>query len=237
MVRAIFKLLGSIFSFLLSRREINYIGTKILVPRGLDWRTRWQIYARKYEIPEIDAIFSQASKGNKFLEIGGGAGIISAIISQQMQPKEHLVYEALQENFDRINEQPLSDATTVMHSAVVPSNFKEQEVVFFRKARIFGSGIFSSSVGGDSSEGWKVSVPAQRVSDIAIEGFDVILVDVEGAEGEIIPEILSRARGKVIFEFHPDKCELSLGELIPADFFARTQYLSGSTFLIDTRAK
>ena len=97
---------------------------------------------------------------------------------------------------------------------------------------MFGSGILRADSGQADELGQTVEVPALRVSNIDIEKFNVILVDVEGAEDLLLPEILPRLRGHLIFEFHPDKCALTLGELIPTAYFKKMQYVSGSTFII-----
>ena len=232
MLNPIMKILIVVIRFLLHIHSFSYYGTKIVVPRGLDWRSRWQIHSGKYEVPEITALQLLGKPRQNFLEIGGGAGIISTIISNTLTPERHEIYEALDENVHRINQQKFRGIPRIVQSAVVPSDYQELKIKFFKKRRIFGSGILRTKKGSSGSDGYQIEVPAIKLCDIDIEDFDVILVDVEGAEDLLLPELLPRLRGHLIFEFHPDKCTVPFGELVPQDYFKKLQYISGSTFVI-----
>lgn len=232
MLMSVRKFLVVIFRFIFHINSFTYFGAKIVVPNGLDWRSRWQIYSGKYELPEITALQILGKPQESFLEIGGGAGIISAIIAETLTPSRHEIYEALDENVSRINQQNFRLSPNIFHSAVVSNDFHSPTIKFFKKKRVFGSGILRAGSGQADELGQTVEVPALRVSNIDIEKFNVILVDVEGAEDLLLPEILPRLRGHLIFEFHPNKCALTLGELIPASYFKKMQYVSGSTFII-----
>lgn len=232
MLMSVIRILTVLLRFIFHISTFTYFGTKIVVPKGLDWRSRWQIYSGKYELPEITALQLLGKPRENFLEIGGGAGIISAIISETLTPNRHEIYEALDENVRRINQQRFKCTPKIFHSAVVSNDFQAPTINFFKKKRVFGSGILRKDIGQSDEFGRSVEVPALQVSEIDIEKFHVILVDVEGAEDLLLPEILPRLRGHLIFEFHPDKCVLSLGELVPAEYFRKMQYVSGSTFII-----
>lgn len=206
------KLALYLVQFLIGKRRIKYYGSKILVPSQLDWKTRLQIYSRRYERAEIDAIMKFWQDADSLLEIGGGAGILASVIDIKCKPKRHLIYEAIDTNFARIKSQTLLSSSVVQNFAVVSSSSNQKTLKFRKRERIFGSGFLPEDSDSEDTDSF-IEVPTIGIDEVLKEKFDVILMDIEGYEEVLLPELIKLTKATVIFEFHSDKCKLALSAL------------------------
>lgn len=198
--------------FLISKRSIEYFGARIIVPKSLDLKTRLQIYSRRYEKAEINAIMKYYKDSNSLLEIGGGAGILASVIDHNCKPKKHAIFEAINDNYEWIKRQKLLPSTTNRNFAVISSLSTESSLRFRARERIFGSGFLSE--GSESIESDRfIEVPTISINEVLQEEYDIILLDVEGYEEFLLPDIASLSNATIIFEYHHDKCQIPLSKL------------------------
>ena len=211
-VLKILSLIKYSLEFLLRVGKINYYGAKIVVPSGLDWKTRLQIYSRRYERAEIDAVMQHWGESQTLLEIGGGAGLLASVLDSNCKPSSHVIYEPIKSNYDRVRSQKLLPSTTVHNYAVVGPDSDDTTLKFRIRERVFGSGFLSD--GAISIESDKViEVPTIAIKSVLENDFDIILMDVEGYEEVLLPAIVTLSQALIIFEYHNDKCSLDLSDL------------------------
>ncbi len=228
----ILRLIFNIFQFFLPIKRISYFGTSIVVPGGLDWRTRAQIFLRRYEKPEIESILKICDDSTSILEIGGGCGILAAVVDKNISPKRHDIYEPIKLNIERIKSQDLLTTTSIFENAVVSSDDSEKNLFFRERERVFGSGFYSE--GQISLDSDKFSEVQKKSIDKILSfknDYDLILVDVEGYEDKLLPEICNLSNAKIIFEFHQDKCDLNLSEIFQLCPEYKFNHYSESTFI------
>ena len=229
-MKLILSLIKFTLQFVIGVRNINYYGALVSVPEGLDWKTRLQIYSRRYERAEIDAIMHYLHDSETLLEIGGGAGILASVIDVNCNPKKHIIYEAIDTNFSRIKDQKLLSSTEVHNFAVVSSSSNEKTLKFRVRDRVFGSGFLSegtSSVGTDKF----IDVPTIAIDEVLDADYDVVLMDVEGYEEFLLPELASSSNAIIIFEYHNDKCQMALSDLFALCPDYTFTHFSDSTFV------
>lgn len=214
-MKLILKLFFQFFQFIFGIKNISYYGASIFVPPGIDWKTKLQIYTRRYERAEIDAIMKYWNHSSSILEIGGGAGILANVIDTNLSPTKHLIYEPIESNFNCIKKQKLLTTTEVHNFAVVSSESNTSSLKFRIRERVFGSGFFSDGVDSIDTDEF-IEVPTIKVNEVINQNFDVILMDVEGYEEVLLPELASLTKSTIIFEYHRDKCQIKLSELFNA---------------------
>ena len=203
----------SILEFLSRRRFLNYYQTRIKIPSGLDLKTELQFYFRKYEDDEISCILDFFQNSKNIIEIGGGCGVLSAVLDNHLELDSHVVYEAIDINYKRVLSQPIGSNTHVLNYAVISDNEKESELKFRKRNRIFGSGFKKDRQADDILDEY-ISVPTIRASKAIANDTDLIVMDVEGYESELLPNIALLSNANIVFEYHADKCSVTLGELV-----------------------
>jgi FkbM family methyltransferase len=208
----IFRLIKYSLEFMLRVGKINYYGAEIVVPSGLDWKTRLQIYSRRYERAEIDAVMQYWGESQTLLEIGGGAGLLASVLDSNCKPSLHVVYEPINFNYDRICAQKLLPSTTVHNYAVVGPDSDDRTLKFRIRERVFGSGFLADDAMSIESDK-VIEVPTIGIKSVLENDFDIILMDVEGYEEVLLPAIVTLSQSLIIFEYHNDKCSLDLSDL------------------------
>ncbi|MEP0519284.1 MAG: FkbM family methyltransferase [Hyphomicrobiales bacterium] len=155
------------------------------------------LYKEIYEREERLLIQNAVSKNDRILEAGAGIGIVSLLCAKICGPSNILSYEP-----------------NVTVEEIVTKNFKlngmqpkiEFKALAQKKGRVdlfLAENIFSSSV-FDRSIGVKTSVEADAILDVQ-KTFapNVIIMDVEGAETNLLPACDLSDIDKIVVELHP----------------------------------
>jgi FkbM family methyltransferase len=154
-----------------------------------------------YELPERRIAAHTIKNGDNVLEIGGGIGVVAVQAALACgHEATHVVFEANKELIPNIMQtlKLNSVAAKVIWGAVVPDDQEDDEVIF-NVAEQF----WSSSLAGNSKEYKQVRVPAFRIGDVIEEyDADVLIMDVEGAEKDLLANTdLARLKALCV-EFH-----------------------------------
>lgn len=194
-------------------KYITYHGSKVYVPRNIPFRFRLNIYLERYESHEIRACITNiGSNVETIIEIGGGIGILSKIINDIYRPSTHLIFEPIKSNFDTIKKQNLPQNVRVVNKAVVSD--ETETISFFKKEMLFGSGfIKNSSERVQGTDIWPVDI--ENLDNINFKDCDILILDVEGYEEDLLPDIALRCpEAWIIFEYHQTKVANSLTNLV-----------------------
>ena len=220
------KIFLNVFLLLLGFRiQLTSYGN-IRIPKNLGFKTSLQFIFMKFESDELDVLQRLSLNNKKVLEIGGGIGYLANCINKKNTVSEYVIIEALQENISIIGSQQYASKADVIHAAVVSEDYNEKIVRFGRKRRIFGSGLAATE---DSCE---LEVPAIKLSSLDVGKFDVIIVDIEGAEDNIIPELCKYSSPYIVFEYHREKSKKTLGEIFQQCPGRHLNHWSGCTFIL-----
>ena len=224
-----------VLQFILQRKKIMYFDCQIFIPNGLDYKTKLQLYFRRYERPEIAAILRYGRSGVSVLEIGGGCGVLSKIIDDKLLPTTHVIYEPLPLNVSRIESQELGLNTKVVGKAIASRDQLSQgagQLEFRQRARVFGSGFSQKNRPDTLDDDVFIEVESISVDELESEQFDLIVMDVEGHEDILLPEICSSfINSTVIFEFHSVKSRRSLSAVIRECSHHDIDHFGDSTFV------
>jgi FkbM family methyltransferase len=155
------------------------------------------LYTDTYEKPERVLVSKAIAAGDRILEIGAGIGVVSLICARICGQESILSYEAnpiaasvLKYNFSLNNMVPNLRIRAVGKNAG-PVDFH------------FHDNIFSSSL-VRRGETEKSQVEADAISAVLMEFQpNVLVIDAEGAEIELLPEVVGTSVHKIIAELHP----------------------------------
>jgi len=158
---------------------------------------RKALFREDYERPERLLVQKYLSKTDRVLEIGAGVGLISVACARVCGPENVLSYEpnprtriAIEKNFE------LNGLKPQLRSKAVGLTAEEIEIYF-------AENIFSSSV-FDRNFGDKTTVECDAISDVIAEFQpNAIVMDVEGAEIDLLGQTNLANIDKVIVEMHP----------------------------------
>ncbi len=154
-----------------------------------------------YEVSEAKAIASFLSSGDRVLDIGGGIGLSGLLAGRVVGDQNVAVYEANPVNVDQIKRNFALNrvSTSVETAAVVPDAYQRSEVSFFLHDNFCRSSVFSDTPGGR-----EITVPARRFADLVkTHNPTALLMDVEGAEADILSGADLSSISKICLELHP----------------------------------
>lgn len=159
-----------------------------------------RVLAGRYEVEERKLIPRVIAAGDRVLEIGGGVGLIAMLCARVTGPSNVFVYEAnpeilaaARDNF-RHNELDIS----IEHAAVVPAGHSGDHVTFFVSENFWSSSLLDK--GGAQRA---ISAPALPLGSlVAKHRPTVIIMDVEGAEYELLRSADLSGVDKLCIEFH-----------------------------------
>ncbi|MBO6507250.1 MAG: FkbM family methyltransferase [Roseibium sp.] len=179
-------------------KTITLNGIRLTTERGEVPRDiQKQLYQNRYETQELTLVRAALVAGDRVLEVGAGIGFIGIACARICGPGNILSYEpnpamkaVIEKNY------ALNDMTPNLRSKVL--DVKPGEVEFF-----FSDTVLSSSL-IDRQQGSATRVEADGIGQV-VEEFDpsAIVMDVEGAEIELLRNCRLDGVAKMIIEMHP----------------------------------
>tara|TARA_R110002110_G_scaffold2769_1_gene13712 strand:- start:1103 stop:1840 length:738 start_codon:yes stop_codon:yes gene_type:complete len=160
-------------------------------------RLRRRLYKGRHERPEIAALRALLQPEDTVLEIGAGAGIVSVFISQRLKGHGLLTVEANPAMLASIQALLAANGVkaAVVHGAVGLEN---------GNVEFFVSDNFESSSTMDRGNARRIKVPMLSFAELlASHKPTFVMMDVEGAERELLSVTLPGHVRVVCCEIHP----------------------------------
>jgi FkbM family methyltransferase len=156
-----------------------------------------------YEKHEVQLALAHVPKGARVLELGAGSGVVGAVVARHCAPRAVLSVEANPFLLPHITalwaENGLIPPMTLRHGAVFSSPDAPQTVQFFVRGNFLGSRLTQPDRGSVQP----VQVPVLRYDRLKAEfPHDVILMDIEGAELDLLRHADLSGVSLIIAEFH-----------------------------------
>jgi len=186
---------------LLNTKAINIDGVNISTVReNMPRSVRSSLFKGTHEAHERYLVARYLSRGDRVLEIGAATGLVSLICVKHCGVENVLSYEAnaameplIRENFSLNGWRP----NLVMKAVTVDG----EDVSFFISDNIYSSSMIDRS---KSLAGKTVSIASDAIGEV-IANFEptAIVMDVEGAEIDLLSEADLGKLQKIIVELHP----------------------------------
>lgn len=203
-------LAGSYFT-LLGKKKMKLDGVEVLVPYEVtDIKLRGQFQINSYEKRERRYLKKYLDPQSTVLELGGCIGIVASVANSLLRfPERHVVVEANPELIQYIERNRAHTGSSFVIENCMVSAKPENDFYI-------GPTIGESSVRRKSLK--KISVPGMTIASLEQKHqlkFDTLIMDIEGAELEILRENKSWLQGinTVIMEIHPHPEMLSDSEV------------------------
>lgn len=188
---------GSNHTAVLRCRNMKFPRDMNLLPKKI----RMSLRADAYENHEANAALRLIRKGDVVLELGGGIGFMSTLISTQTRAREVHSFEANPGLIDYIREvHKLNRASKAqVHHAVLGDT--DGMTTFYCRQDILSSSLDPEDGGTDTTP---VQVPVRDANKAIAEIKPTILVcDIEGAEADLLPKLDLSGLRAVLIELHP----------------------------------
>ena len=160
-----------------------------------------ELYLDRYEVPEITALTAMLRPGDKVLEIGAGMGVVSGLAARAMPDVVIESYEGNPNLIAAIRELHALNGigNVTLHNRILVPGAADGD----REFHLHWSFAESSLVATGETRN-SVRVPTESLPEkLASFAPDLLVVDIEGGEDELLPEVdLSGVRG-LILELHP----------------------------------
>ncbi|SHJ54471.1 methyltransferase, FkbM family [Palleronia salina] len=191
--------LRRVFGRLTGTKHVERFGVRLCVDETIVPRSVCgAILAGTYELAEAELLQKGLKPGEKVLEIGTGVGFISLLAARLTGPQNVSSFEAN----DTLK--PILDENRRLNDMAPDLTFKAvtkdgQPVVFYRDTNLVSSSIIDREAGAT-----RVEVPAVAFSGLlaSLEP-DVIVMDVEGAEIDLLRDPLPAGVRALLVETHP----------------------------------
>lgn len=174
------------------------------------------IFKRNYERDEAKLLRSAVQSGDQVLEIGAGIGFIGLLAARLAGQGRVTSYEA-NPAMQKVIETncALNPVTPDLRMRAVTRDGRP--LVFHQAENILSSSIVARSDVNTT----EVKVKADAIGKVLDEiSPDVVVVDVEGAEADLLPEVIDRAIPRLLVEFHPHIIGVETIEAIKASALA-----------------
>ena len=180
----------------------------------------------RYENTEADAILRHLVPGDRFLDLGAGAGFLCCLAARVLGEEAVTGVEAGPDTaaIAQGNLALNGFSSPVLHGAVVPQGHAGDSVAFGLRPAFWASSL-------KGPEDWPgnatvTQVPALRLADLLAKCQPTVLsCDIEGAEVEVLAQPLPGVR-LIVVEIHPASYGLAgtkrLFEALSAEGFAFT---------------
>jgi len=157
----------------------------------------------RYEHSEAAALLRHLTARDRVLDIGAGAGFLSALAARVVGASMVTAVEAnphMQTALRRNLDQNGASATRLVHGAVVPDGFSHP-LVRFHARTAFWAGAIARDDAQDHPRA--VDVPAVKLGDLLAETApSVVVMDVEGAEAELAGQSWPAHVRLIVLEIH-----------------------------------
>ena len=187
-------------AFRLWRRHYHLDGMSFEVPlKGVDWSSLATYWFDDYEAPEREFCARFIRPTDRVCELGGCLGIVSMIINRRLiSPELHLVVEAnpFLIPFLEKNRQRNQGHFRVLHAAVGDGSPLSLDV---------SKGVLTSTQASGGALARTEKVPGCTLESLCSQNgpFDVLVMDVEGAEQQVLRGEAWRLMRLIIVEWHP----------------------------------
>jgi FkbM family methyltransferase len=180
-------------------------GVRVPAAPHLSPRTIEAIRNGLYERPEIEGILVNLREGDRVVELGSGAGIVSSIIARNFDDVQVRTFEGnpnLIEHIRRMHAvNDLQEFVEVRNSIVVAEDDPEPVTRFSVSVNFLGSRISEADAGGDARTVEVVNTP---YSDLRRSfPHNVLVMDIEGAELGFLAGADLTGIDFLIVELHP----------------------------------
>ena len=165
---------------------------------GLSRSIRSQIFKGVYEQPERRLVQEYLRPGDRVLEIGCGIGLVSLVATRVCGEGNVFSYEAnpVMEETIRSNYRLNGWQPNLFMKAITADG---RRLRFFRQQNVLSSSLIDRDMGGE-----EIEVESVAINDaIAAHRPTAVVMDVEGAEEEILPVADLSGVRVLILELHP----------------------------------
>ncbi len=178
--------------------RITYHGVKLELGDHVTPEIRRDIYAERYERGEARWLMWELEPDDVVMEIGSGMGFISTLCALRLGSERVFTYEANPTLIPVVEATyRLNDVEPQLANAVLGEG--DGSVEFFVE-----DDFVASSVHRRSDDAKAVSVPKLDINkEIARVEPTFMVVDIEGAEHELVPLVDWKPIQKVIIDLHP----------------------------------
>ena len=179
------------------RPIVSIEGIRIRVGRHMSRRVEQAISKGGYERDELRLIGMVLSPSDVVLEIGAGLGVVSAYCAKRLGSSRVFAFEANPDLEPRIRETyALNGVEPTLEMCAVRA--AAGRVILYRTKH-----VFSSSIVKRSAEAIPIEVPGKALSYV-VEKFrpTLLIVDVQGAEGELFDQAQLPGVTKIMLELH-----------------------------------
>ena len=187
-----------VYQYRVGRRPIVTIeGIRIRVGRHMSRRVEHAISKGGYERDELRLIRLVLSPSDVVLEIGAGLGVVSAYCAKRIGSSRVFAFEANPDLEPRIRETyALNDVDPALEMCAVRA--AAGRVTLYRTKH-----LFSSSIIPRGPLATPIEVPGKALSHV-VEKIrpTLLIVDVEGAEGELFDGAQLPGVNKIVLELH-----------------------------------
>lgn len=158
-----------------------------------------------YERPEIEFGLANLRSGDRVLEMGTGAGIVSSIFAKNVKDLTLRSFEANPDLIDHIRKlyihNQVDHSVSVQNNIVVSGKNRPDSIDFFVRSNFLGSRMSQED---NEPESRKVSIPTKHYDEITDEyPHNVLVMDIEGAELEFLEDADLSNIELVMLELHP----------------------------------
>lgn len=170
---------------------------------SLNDRLRASLSDGSYEYFERNYVRTQLRRGDRVLDLGSGAGLLAIIAARIVGPENVTTVEPNPEMHHALRRNLRRNAGTdlrLIKGAVVADNYRGNVVELNLR-----SAFWSASIGGPPGKSPRlVEVPTKKLSRlIAARQANVLIMDVEGAEADLLAEPLPLSIRLIVIEMHP----------------------------------
>lgn len=206
-------------------------GIKIPVDTNWSYPMLKALYGKEYEGGEINILAGTLEKKDRVLEIGTGLGFISAFCAKKIGEKNVMTFEAnpfLEKRIRKLYQ--INNVSPNLRMALA-STMNGYMDFFFEPID-----IWSSSAIKLSQTSQLISVESVDINEV-IKGFNpnYLIIDIEGAEYELLPKIDLKSINKIQIELHKkligdDKIEYLINYLRKEGFSVIEEFTASEQF-------
>jgi FkbM family methyltransferase len=179
-------------------KTVNIGGVRMIAdPSRIGFRAVKSLYHGDYEAPERLIVSEAVKPGDKVLEAGAGMGLISLTLARIVGVANVVSYEPMPAAYSLLADNARLNGLTIDHRPrALAAN--GGSVKFYADGNVVASSLYSRSNTN------LIEVEADGIAEtLQAEGSNVLVLDIEGAEVELIKACPLSGIGKIVMEVHP----------------------------------